>query len=116
MFEKLIESFGMLLIGMGGVFASLAFFYAMIILMNRGNSWLNKRSASKKLNISQVESSGSIQDEIKPEILAVIAAAVYATLQEKVKIKTIKFLTQPDDTSWSRIGRLSLIESHIVKK
>jgi sodium pump decarboxylase gamma subunit len=114
--QLLTESFGLLFIGMGGVFAVLTFFYLLIMVMNKINQSSNAKKAEQKLGVSADKAEEMNPDDINPEILAVISAAVFATLQEKVKIKTIRFLTQPDDTSWSRIGRLSLIESHIIKK
>ena len=113
---NLIEALSLLFTGMGGVFLALTFFYFLIFVINKVNNELNKKKVSKKLHVSNEKEKVVKSDEIAPEILAVIAATVFATLQEKVKIKTIKFLTQPDDTSWSRIGRLSLIESHVIKK
>lgn len=116
MSPTLIEAMGILLIGMGGVFAALGFFYLLILFMNRLNARTNKKKVEKKLHPTMEGITNANPDDIDSEILAVISAAIFATIQEKVKIKTIKFLTQPDDTSWSRIGRLSLIESHIIKK
>lgn len=108
------EALILLLVGMVGVFAVLTFFYLLIVLINKTNSFFNKRKANKKLNLDAREPSIPKSDEINPEIVAVIAAAVLVTLKSKVEIKSIKFLSEPDDTSWARIGRLSLIESHHI--
>lgn len=106
------EALILLLIGMSGVFAVLTFFYLLILIVNKINYAFNQRKASKKLNPESISNTNS--DEIDPEIIAVISAAVLVALKSQVKIKSIKFLKEPDDTSWARIGRLSLIESHNI--
>lgn len=108
------EALILMFIGMISVFAVLSFFYVLIVIINKINKHLNIRKASKKLNIDTKTSAVPNTDEINPEIIAVISAAILVALKSKVEIKSIKFLKEPDDTSWSRIGRLSLIESHHI--
>jgi len=108
------EALILMIVGILVVFSVLTFFYILILLINKINTFLNKKKADKKLNIGGKDTITSKSDEIDPEIVAVIAAAVLVTLKSRVEIKTIKFLNEPDDTSWARIGRLSLIESHNI--
>ncbi len=115
MSPSLLESVNLLFIGLTGVFASLFFFYILIVVIGKISSYFNKRKVAKKLRNEPTKKSTTVTDEIDPEIIAVIAASVFATLQTKVRVKSIRFLTEPDDTSWSRIGRLSLIDSHHIK-
>lgn len=103
-----------MIIGMTGVFLVLTFFYLLIVLINKINTFFNTRKAAKKLNLENQTATIPKTDEINPEIIAVISAAILITLKSKVKITSIKFLKEPDDTSWARIGRLSLIESHNI--
>jgi sodium pump decarboxylase gamma subunit len=115
MSPALLESFNLLFIGLSVVFAALFFFYVLIVVIGKINAYFNKRKVAKKLGNEPSKKRAILSDEIDPEVIAVIAASVFATLQTKVRVKSIRFLTQPDDTSWSRIGRLSLIESHHIK-
>lgn len=103
-----------MIVGMLVVFIVLTFFYLLIVVINEINAYFNKRKANRKLNIEGKTASLANSDEINPEIVAVIAAAILVTLKSRVQIKSIKFLTEPEDTSWARIGRLSLIESHNI--
>lgn len=50
-------------------------------------------------------------DVIAPELVAVIAAAVSATLGQKVRIVSIK----PTSTQWERAGRQSVLTSHRIR-
>lgn len=50
-------------------------------------------------------------DFIAPEVVAVIAAAVSATLGPKVHIISIK----PSSTQWERAGRQSVLTSHRIR-
>lgn len=115
MSPALLEAINLLFIGLSGVFSALLFFYILIVIIGKINSYFNKRRVAKKLGNEPSKKNTVTNDEIDPEIIAVIAASVFATLQTKVRVKSIRFLTEPDDTSWSRIGRLSLIDSHHIK-
>lgn len=108
------EALILMIIGMTSVFGILTFFYSLIILVNKINSYVNKSIASKKLNLESKTIAKPKTEEINPEIIAVISAAILIAIKSKVEIKSIKFLKDPDDTSWARIGRLSLIESHHI--
>jgi len=108
------EALILMIIGMLVVFAVLTFFYLLIVSINQINFFFNRRKANKKLNLDGKNPSTLKSDDINPEIVAVIAAAVLVTLKSRVEIKSIKFLNEPEDTSWARIGRLSLIESHNI--
>lgn len=108
------EALILMFIGMISVFVVLTFFYLLIVITNKTNALINKKKASRKLNVDAKTPAVPKTDEINPEIIAVISAAILVTLKSKVKIKSIKFLKEPDDTSWARIGRLSLIESHHI--
>ncbi len=112
--SNLNEAFLLVFIGLSGVFLVLGFFYVLLITINKVSHYFNKIKVDKKLKAKPVSTSSIPNDEIDPEIVAVIASAILVTLKTKVKIKSIKFLTSSDDTSWSRIGRLSLIESHNI--
>lgn len=50
-------------------------------------------------------------DVIAPELVAVIAAAVSATLGQQVRIISIK----PTSTQWERAGRQSVLTSHRIR-
>ena len=108
------EALILMFIGMTGVFGVLTFFYLLIVVINQINAYINRSKASKKLNLESKTTPKPKSDDINPDIIAVISAAILITIKSKVEIKSIKFLKEPDDTSWARIGRLSLIESHNI--
>ncbi len=65
-----------------------------------------------KYNMPATESTRPTQD-ITPETLSVIAAAVTAFLGKKVKIRSAKMLQTPEAIDrWTRQGRVMIQTSH----
>ena len=57
----------------------------------------------------------AVQDEIPPEVLLVIAAAVTAFLGKKVRIRSAKVLyAHGDQNAWSQQGRVFIQASHNI--
>lgn len=113
MLDRIYEALMVMFVGMGIVFAALTFFYLLILALKTADEKINKLRASKKLS---AESLKGITEGINPEIVAVIAAAAFEILQKPVRVKKITFLTQEEDSSWARTGRLNVITSHNILK
>jgi hypothetical protein len=55
----------------------------------------------------------SMNDEITPKTVSIIAAAVTEFLGKKVRIRSVKALKEPDEVSrWVRQGRAMVQDSH----
>jgi len=104
-----------MIVGMSVVFTSLAFFYVVIVLINKLNNYYNNFRVNKKL-LEFTEPSESTAP-ISDELVAVISAAVFETLNKKVRIKKIQYLDANSySTSWLSSGRASLLSSHNIHK
>ncbi len=61
------------------------------------------------------ETSGPDEDD--NEILAIITAAVAASLAtQALRVRRVRFLKATPQTAWSVSGRLSLMASHLISK
>lgn len=112
--NKLWEAIIVMIVGMGGVFASLVFFFLLMLVLNTLESKINKLRVSKKLQPKPVTSNEE-QISISPEIVAVISAAAYEVFRKPVIIKKVKYLKQTDN-KWSETGRMIVMGSHNFKK
>lgn len=113
MSERLLESFMLLVVGMGGVFASLLLLAGMIWLFKtfdeRFNAWRIRTYAQK------VEANPE-DDGINDEVAAVIAAAATAAMKRPVVVRKVRFLTPVPETSWAVTGRVNIMASHLITK
>ena len=121
MWEKLIEALEVLVIGMGAIFASLIFFYLLIVVLKKADTMMAKSDAKKAQDKSDADSllitekSSEASNDITPELIAVISAAAYSIVRKPVRVKTISFLGNKDDSTWSQIGKIDVISSHNVQ-
>lgn len=53
---------------------------------------------------------------IDAETVAVITAAASHVIGKAFQIKKIQFLNEQNDSSWSRMGKLSVFASHDIKR
>lgn len=113
MYEQILESVLLLVVGMGGVFASLLLLAGIIWLFKftdeRFNAWRIRTYAQK------VEANPE-EDGINDEVAAVIAAAVTAALKRPVVIRRMRFLGPAPDASWAVTGRVNIMASHLISK
>ncbi len=122
MWERLIEALEVLVIGMGAIFASLTFFYLLIVVLKKADTIMAKNDQKKAQAKSDAddlivaEDNIVTTDEITPELIAVISAAAYSIVRKPVRIKTISFLGNKDDTAWSQMGKMDVISSHNVQR
>lgn len=116
MFEKLIEALEVLVIGMGAIFASLFFFYLLILVLKKIDEKLAKSDAQKDLAKENLNANTEqLEDEISPELIAVLSAAAYSVVRKPIRIKTISFLGGQDDSTWSKMGKMDVIGSHNIQ-
>ncbi len=118
MWEKLIEALEVLVIGMGGVFTSLIFFYLLIVLLKKIDGMIQaKESKTLEIATNQRKEAEDLSriNEIDNELIAVISAAAYSIVRKPVRVKTISFLGNKDDSTWSQIGKIDVISSHNVQ-
>jgi Na+-transporting methylmalonyl-CoA/oxaloacetate decarboxylase gamma subunit len=114
MWDKLSESLVVMLVGISAVFASLFFFYIIIMILQFIDNKLNSIRVQKKLTPLINEEKNDLK--LSPEIVAVISAAVYEVIKKPIVVKKIKYLSQTE-TSWSETGRMIVMGSHnIIKK
>jgi len=116
MIELLMEALVVMLVGMSAVFASLLFFYLLIIALSKIEYRINNIRVGNLLKPKSVIKDQQAVDVINPEIVAVIAAAAYEALSKPVVIKKIRYLKQSTESSWAESGRLTIMGSHNIRK
>ncbi|NTU93360.1 MAG: hypothetical protein HGB29_04155 [Chlorobiaceae bacterium] len=52
------------------------------------------------------------EQEITPELLMIISAAIAAYLGKNVRIRKARFICDQGPSSWSQMGRVSIQSSH----
>ncbi len=116
MLERLIEALEVLVIGMGVIFASLFFFYLLIVVLKMIDDKLAKNAAKIIAKDTSINENEYIdENEITPELIAVLSAAAYSVVRKPIRIKTISFLGEPGDSNWSKIGKMDVIGSHNIQ-
>ena len=57
----------------------------------------------------------NLQDnEITPELLMIMSAAIAAYLGKNVRIRKARFISGQGPSSWSQVGRVSIQSSHAI--
>lgn len=102
--------------GMTVVFSGLVLLFILMSLFQRFESQSTTRSAPP---VSKPEASGEpmspASGAASPEVVAVISAAVTASLGHRIRIRRIRYRS-PSGSSWSRQGRITIMGSHYVKR
>ena len=52
------------------------------------------------------------ENEITPELLMIMSAAIAAYLGKNVRIRRARFISEQGPSSWSQLGRVSIQTSH----
>jgi len=115
MAEKLSEALIVMAVGMSGVFASLLFFYLLMVVLNYADSKINQYRVSKKLSPKANLDTNEPIVQITPELVAVISAAAYEVFKKPLVVKKIKYLNKTAN-SWSESGRMIVMGSHNINK
>ena len=54
------------------------------------------------------------ENEITPELLMIMSAAIAAYLGKNVRIRRARFINEQGPSSWSQQGRVSIQSSHAI--
>lgn len=52
------------------------------------------------------------ENDITPELLLIMSAAIAAYLGKNVRIRRARFISDQGPSSWSQVGRVSIQSSH----
>ncbi|QDU35387.1 oxaloacetate decarboxylase subunit gamma [Poriferisphaera corsica] len=110
--EQLTGGIVLMIVGMGVVFSALILLLWAIKLMH---AMLNKPAPAPAVAAASVPvaSAKAASDEIEPETLVVIAAAVAAIVRKPHRIRRVDSLTaQQAGSNWARHGRRAIMTSH----
>jgi sodium pump decarboxylase gamma subunit len=113
MLDKMLESLLLLIVGMGGVFVSLALLAGMIRCFSYADEALNKRRINRYA--AQVEAH-QVDESLNDEIVAVIVAAASATLRKSVIIRRVRLFDNRSTDPWAVTGRLNIMASHAISR
>jgi len=113
MWDNLLESFLLLVVGMGGVFASLLFLAGLIWTFRFTDEAVNRMKIRRYAR--RVESRTE-PDELNDEIVAVLAAAAAASMKKSVIIRRVRFIERSTAPTWASTGRLNIMASHAISR
>ncbi len=114
MYDRLVEAFIMLGVGLGAVFTVLSFFSFIIWFMK----WIDSKFSKtpKVLPILKVQKE-FFETKTENELVAVITAAAIECFGSKIKVHKIHFLNNPSkQTGWANSGRVNVMASHSINK
>ncbi len=113
MTDPIVEALLLLVVGMASVFAALFLLAGMIRFLEWADSRINTiriRKYADKVETHQVD------DDVNDEIVAVITAAIAATIRKPVVVRKIRFLESGAEPAWAVTGRLNIMASHAITK
>jgi sodium pump decarboxylase gamma subunit len=113
--ERIIEGFLILIVGMGGVLLTLFIYYLIMEAINKGEKFLieYQKQKAERAKLAASKSSGCEMDD---ELITVITAAISTAIEKKVIVRKIRFIKSQPVSPWSAIGRMNLISSHNIQK
>jgi len=113
--ERILEGFLVLIVGMGGVLLTLFIFYLIMEAINKGETYLldYQKQKAERAKLAALQNK-SLEEE--DELIAVITAAISAAITSKVVVKKIRFIRSQPVSPWAAIGRMNLISSHNIQK
>ncbi|MBK8479936.1 MAG: OadG family protein [Proteobacteria bacterium] len=121
--DALIESFWLLLVGMGGVFAALLLlatvFAALSALDRRLTRWRTRRAAELAAAANPAAHLGDREqpeDEEEEALIVVLAAAASVALQRRVTVRAVQLLGPSASNPWASAGRLTIMASRAINR
>lgn len=122
--DALIESFWLLLVGMGGVFAALlllaAVFAALSALDRRLTRWRVRRAAARAAAAKPAERFGAREQPEEADddeaLIVVLAAAASVALQRRVAVRAVQLLGPSTSNPWASAGRLTIMASRTISR
>jgi sodium pump decarboxylase gamma subunit len=111
--DPIFQSISLSVLALGIVLVT----FIVLILAVRVIRWADERLNSLRIaEYAQKVELHQIEDEMNDEIVAVITAAVAATLKKPVVVRKIRFLSAESEPAWAVTGRLNIMASHAVAK
>jgi Na+-transporting methylmalonyl-CoA/oxaloacetate decarboxylase gamma subunit len=98
------------------VFSGLLLLFILMTLFQRVETRKESNTAAAGAQLEESHTSSlSHSGAVSPEVVAVISAAITASLGHKIRVRRIRYRS-PSDSSWSRQGRVTIMGSHYVKR
>jgi sodium pump decarboxylase gamma subunit len=116
--ENLAFGVQLTITGVTVVFVALVTVALVMIVLRRLDQpeETKKQKAAARAPAAASSTPAPVSDELSPEVMVAIAAAVEVALRRKVHIQRIRYRTFPSEAGWSRQGRMSIMASHAPKK
>ncbi len=113
MSEPLMQGVSLSVLALGIVVVT----FVVLILAVRVIRWADERlNALRIAEYAQKVETHQIADDVNDEIVAVITAAVAATLKRPVIVRKVRFLSTETEPAWAVTGRLNIMASHAIAK
>lgn len=116
---ELMDGISLMVVGMGVVFFALITLWALLGLLGFRRAEAPKPAVAPQpaapAPAPAASAAPASQDEITPEIYAMITAAVVAVAGRRARIQRVRFVRQADE-SWAIHGRQAIQASHRIRK
>ena len=119
----LIESLWLALVGMGGVFASLALLAGLFAGLSALDRWLTRWRTRRAALPAAVPPAPALPgaaeagvEQEEEELVAVLAAAASVALRRRVKVRSVQRVAPGSGNAWAAAGRLSIMASHAIDR
>lgn len=112
---ELMDGITLMLVGMGVVFFALITLWALLGILGFRRAEQPKPAAVTPAPATASVAAATPEDQITPEIYAMITAAVVAVAGRRARIQRVRFVRQADE-SWAIHGRQAIQASHRIRK
>ncbi len=103
-------------LGLVVVFFALTLITLVVANLWRVDHWLASRAAKREAAMAEVVPEPTSSDELSPELLAVISAAVSVALDQRVRVKTVRYRRVTRGAGWSVQGRSSVMGATSLRR
>ncbi|MCC7145171.1 MAG: OadG family protein [Phycisphaeraceae bacterium] len=116
--QKVAEGVGLMVVGMGVVFAALMIIGMVLGLLGRilrgqpGMAAAESMASSAGAGAAEGPGAGRMD----PKLVAVLAAAAAVVAGRPVRIQRITYLNQNTISGWAEMGRIAIHTSHNIRR
>lgn len=105
------------IVGMSVVFLALTLLVLLLTLFKRLDAQLSRpKEVIDQIDVAKTPSIPVSTEELAPELLAAISAAVAVATTKKIRITRIRYRGERPEPAWSRQGRTAIMGSHQVRR
>lgn len=117
MTEALGIAFQLTFVGMSVVFTALILLVVALTLFKRLDAQMSRpKTVMDQIDVAKTAAIPPPTDELSPDLVAIIGAAVAIATSKKIQITRIRYRGTQPEPSWSRQGRITIMASHQTRR